>query len=382
MRTNLSTFGFIPMHSTSTRLRNPLAALATAVCTLAASMAMAATPVAPANAVAANPSTARVGGTGVPASQIPIQPHIGVALTTLAYEYATAAVGAPPNITIKIGSTASIAQLNNCMVTLKVGTTATNNFPVTSLPLSSGALAPKDGETISFKATSAGCAGEKSVVYKKPWVADPTLVGTFTGVTMGKTNYKDNENIGFTLLGNNGEAQCSAQLTVDGNYAMALFIHPFLPMLKFPQTRTDGAMYKAGWHKLSIVGHSSVYNGETFLACKGSASVDFKIDSSAPNAPKLTAVQAKFIAPNSGFKAGFPQEILVSGTGACKFRLVYAGVGPQAAYSWTSEIQSPPSLPVTLNVHNIATPGDYTVQAKPEGDCSGGGGAGFNVSLP
>jgi hypothetical protein len=369
------------MQSNSFRPRCTLPILAAIVCTLATSASMAATPVAPANA-ASNPSAARAGTTTGPVLKIPGPPQSSVALTNLAYEYATASVGAPPNITIKISGNAPAGQINNCMVTLKVGATTINNFPVTSLPLASGAVAPKDGETISFKAVSPGCSGEKSVVYKKPWVPDPTLVGTFTGVTMLKAAYKDNESIGFTLLGNNGDVNCSAQLSVDGTYVMPLFIHPFLPMLKFPQTRTDGGMFKAGVHKLSIVGHSSFYNGETLQACKGSATVDFKVDSSAANAPQLTAVQAKFIAPNNEFKAGFPQAILVSGTGACKFRLVYTGVGPQSAYSWTSDIQAPQSLPVTVNIHNIATPGEYLVQAKPESDCSGGAGAGFTVSLP
>jgi hypothetical protein len=370
------------MLSNSFRLRFPLTTLVASVCALAASASMAATPTDPGRTVPANPSTARVVGAMVPVLKIPGSPQSAVALTNLTYEYATAPVGAPPNITIKISGNAPVGQLNNCMVTLKVGATTINNFPVTSLPLASGAVAPKDGETISFKAVSPGCSGEKSVVYKKPWTPDPTLVGTFTGVTMLKSAYKDNESVAFTMLGNNGDVVCSAELKVDGIYVMPVFIHPFLPNLKFPQTRTDGGMFKAGVHKLSIVGHSSFYNGETLQACKGSASVDFKVDSSAANAPQLTAVQAKFIAPNSGFKAGFPQAIQVIGTGACKFRLAYTGVGPQAAYSWTSDIQSPPSLPVTVNIHNIGTPGDYLVQAKPEGDCSGGAGTAFNVSLP
>lgn len=370
------------MQFNSFRPRGLSSAMVAAICALAASSPMAATPAMPTRAIAENTSTLRGGVIAGQVLKPPGQQQSGVVLTNLTYDYATAAVGAPPNITIKINGNAPVGPLNNCTVTLKVGTTTINNFPVTSLPWTTGAVAPKDGETIGFKATSAGCLGENSVIYKKPWVPDPTLVGTFTGVTMLKATYMDNESVGFSLLGNNGDVVCSAELKVDGIYVMPLFIHPFQSMLKFPQTRTDGGMFKAGVHKLSIVGHSSFYNGETLQACKGSASVDFKIDSSAANAPTLTAIQAKFIAPNSEFKAGFPQAIQVSGTGACKFRLVYTGVGPQSAYSWTSDIQSPPSLPVAVNIHNISTPGDYLVQAKPESDCSGGAGAAFTVSSP
>jgi hypothetical protein len=362
-------------------MSQPLKQLTLALAGLVTTTAVLAAQPGPAVNVPQTNTNTNTAGARTSGASSPIPPKIptpaGVQLTDLAYDYPTG-TETSGNIHLKISGNAVVGSLNNCVVTLKIGTLVDSTETISTLPKFWFTVAPKDGESISFKSISAGCAGQKSVIYKKPFVADPNFVGTFTGISMGKVLYKDNEDTSFTVTGNNGEATCSAKLTVDGNYTMPIFINPFLPALKFPQTRSDLGKYKAGWHKVKVEGGPS--NG--MLPCKGSATVDFNVVSTDPNAPTLTSVQPQFQAPLSGFKAGFAQPLLINGTGLCAYSLIYKGVGPQSGYIWISPIQSAKALPHTSNINPIATPGDYTVQAKPEGDCSGGPGAAFNVSLP